>query len=336
MSVQFGVVLPQGFKWDLRGHADSVARYEAMTRVAVEAERLGYASVWLYDHLHAEPRPAGALPGEAATLFECWTSTAALARDTSTIRIGQMVNCVLYRNPALLAKMASTVDVLSHGRLDLGLGAGWYADEASAYGYPFPAASERLDRLAETLQIVLALWTEPAATFEGRYYRVRGAINEPKGVQQPHIPLWVGGAGERRTLDLVARYADAYNLIAHDATTVRRKFAALQDHCARIGREYGAIRKSVHAFVVLLEPGEDLDAATRSRGALSLDVIRRSNLVGTPREVAERLHELVEAGADYFLLYFRNRLVELDTVRLFAREVLPLFAEPHQLIDSPI
>ncbi len=325
MSVQFGVVLPQGFKWDLGSLADPVARYEAMTRVAVEAERLGYASVWLYDHLHAEQRPSGMLSEELETLFECWTSTAALARDTSTIRIGQMVNCALYRNPALLAKMASTVDILSHGRLDFGLGAGWYEGEASAYGYPFPDASERLDRLAETLQIVLALWTEPSATFEGRYYRVRGAINEPKGVQRPHIPLWVGGAGEQRTLGLVARYADACNVIAHDATTVRRKFAALREHCAREGRDYSAIRKSVHTFVVLLEPGEDIDVATRSRGGIGLDMIRRSNIVGTPGEVAERLHELVEAGAEYFILYFRNRLVQLDTVRLFARDVMPLF-----------
>ncbi|HEY8597464.1 MAG TPA: LLM class F420-dependent oxidoreductase [Thermomicrobiales bacterium] len=325
MAVQFGVVLPQGFKWDLGSLVNPVARYEAMTRVAVEAERLGYASVWLYDHLHAEQRPSSALPGESETLFESWTSTAALARDTSTIRLGQMVSCNLYRNPALLAKMASTVDVLSHGRLDFGLGAGWYEGEASAYGYPFPGAAERLERLEESLQIILAVWTESAATFEGRYARVRGAINEPKGVQQPHIPLWVGGAGERKTLELVARCADACNVIAHDATTVRRKFDALREHCARVGREYGAIRKSVHAFVVLLQPGEDLDAATKSRGALGLDVIRRSNIVGTPVEVAERLHELVVAGTDYFILYFRNRLVQLDTVRLFAHEVMPLF-----------
>lgn len=322
MAVKFGVVVPQGFKWDFGPIADPIDQYEAMTRVAVEAERLGYDAVWLYDHLQAEPRP-GAPPPETSTTFECWTSAAALARDTTTIRIGQMVTCNLYRNPALLAKMASTVDVLSHGRLDFGLGAGWYEAEARAYGYPFPPPAERAQRLAEALQIIRAMWTEPTATFEGRYYWAQGAINEPKGVQQPHIPLWVGGAGERVTLKLVARYADACNVIAHDAATVAGKFAALRAHCDAVGRDYGAIRKSVHAFVVLLEPGEDLDTATRARGSLSLEATRRSNVVGTPPEVAERLGEMVDAGADYFILYFRNRLVQLDSVRLFAREVIP-------------
>ena len=324
MSVQFGIVLPQGFKRDLASFDDPVAKYEAMTRVAVEAERLGYTSVWLYDHLHAESRPGAAIGDE--TLFECWTSSAALARDTATIRIGQMVNCNTFRNPALLAKMASTLDVLSHGRLDFGIGAGWHEAEARAYGYIFPDASGRVRRLDEALQVIRALWTAPAATFAGEFYHLTGAVNEPKGVQQPHIPLWIGGGGEQTTLKLVAKYADAWNIIAHDTAIVSRKFAILREHCDREERDYAAIRKSVHAFVILLEPGEDLDAATRERGNLGLDVIRRANIVGTPPEVAEQLQRLVEAGAEYFILYFRNRLVQLDTMRLFASEVMPLLA----------
>jgi len=327
MPVQFGIVLPQGFKRDLIPGMAPVAQYEAMTRVAVEAERLGYTSVWLYDHLHSEIRPGSAPSPAEELVFECWTSAAALARDTTTIRIGQMVSCNLYRNPALLAKMASTVDVLSHGRLDFGIGAGWYEAEARSYGFAFPSVSERLRRLEEALQIIHALWTEPTATFVGRHYQIQGAINSPKGAQLPHIPLWVGGAGEGTTLRLVAQYADACNVIAHDAQTVTRKFAALRAHCERLGRDYTAIRKSVHAFVVLLEPGEDLDAATATRGAISLEVVRRANIIGTAPEVVARLQELVEAGAEYFVLYFRNRLVQLDTMQLFAREVMPLFAE---------
>lgn len=324
MPVKFGVVAPQGFKRDLGQSANPVDQYEAMTRVAVEAERLGYDSVWLYDHLHAEERPSGR-PAEArATTFECWTSAAGLARDTSTIRIGQMVTCNLYRNPALLAKMASTVDVLSHGRLDFGIGAGWYEEEGRAYGYAFPDAPERLRRLEEALQITRALWTEPAATFAGQYYQLQGAVNEPKGVQQPHIPLWVGGAGEKVTLKLVAKYADACNVIAQSAAIADQKFAVLREHCERVGRDYDEIRKSVHTSIVLLEPGEDLDAATKARGDISLEVIRRSNIVGTPPEVAERLRQLMDVGAEYFIIYFRNRLVQLDTLRLFAREVMPL------------
>lgn len=320
MPVKYGIVVPQGFKNDLPKTADPVAQYEAMTRVATEAEQLGYDSIWLYDHLYNEQRR------EDETTFECWTSAAALARDTTTIRIGQMVSCNLYRNPALLAKMASTVDVLSHGRLDFGIGAGWYETEARAYGYPFPDVPERLRRMEEALQIIHALWSESSATFEGRYYQVSAAINEPKGVQSPHIPLWVGGGGERTTLALAARYADACNIIAHDPTTTERKFAALREHCARIGRDYDTIRKSVHTFVILLEPGEDLDAATKTRGNVSLEAVRRSNIVGTPPEVAEQFHQLMRAGAEYFIIYFRNRLVQLDTVRLFARDVMPLLA----------
>lgn len=326
MPVQFGVVLPQGFKRDLGSIDDPVAKYEAMTRVAIEAERLGYASVWLYDHLHAEQRPGGTLVTDE-TIFECWTSAAALARDTTTIRIGQMVSCNIYRNPALLAKMASTVDVLSHGRLDFGLGAGWYEMEAHAYGYAFPSDPERVRRLDEALQIIRALWTEASATFTGKYYQIQGAINEPKGVQRPHIPLWVGGGGERTTLRLVAKYANACNVIAHEAATVSRKFAILREYCDREGRDYAAIHKSVHAFVILLEPGEDLDAATKERGNLSLDVIRRANIVGTPSEVVEQLQRLVESGVEYFVLYFRNRLVQLHSIRLFAHEVLPMFID---------
>ena len=311
MSVGCGVVIPQGFKHDLRSFTNPVDQYEAMTRVAIEAEKLGYDAIWLYDHLHSERRQ------EDETTFECWTSTAALARDTTSIRIGQMVNCNLYRNPALLAKMASTVDVLSHGRLDFGIGAGWYEQEARAYGYPFPDRSERAKRLEEAIQIVLALWRESSATFKGQHYQISEAINMPKGVQLPHIPLWVGGNGEQMTLRIAAHYADACNIIAHDTATVERKFAVLRKHCAQARRDYTTIRKSVHAFVVLLGPGEDLDTATTTRGSISLEAVRRSNIVGTPPEVAEQLCQLIEAGTEYFVIYFRNRLVTLDTIRLF-------------------
>jgi alkanesulfonate monooxygenase SsuD/methylene tetrahydromethanopterin reductase-like flavin-dependent oxidoreductase (luciferase family) len=144
-------------------------------------------------------------------LFECWTSTAALARDTTRIRIGQLVTCAGFRNPALLAKMASTVDVLSHGRLEFGIGAGWFESEYLAYGYPFPETPVRLRQLRETLQILTAMWTQEEARMEGKYYHIQGAINQPKGVQRPHIPLLVGGKGEQVTLKLVARFADACN-----------------------------------------------------------------------------------------------------------------------------
>src|SRR5258707_12144212 len=159
-------------------------------------------------------------------------STASLARDTSNIRIGQMVTCNNYRHPALLAKMASTVDVLSHGRLNFGIGAGWYEHEYRAYGYAYPDAPERLRQLREAVQVIRAMWTREEATFEGKYYQVRGAINQPKGVQQPHIPLLIGGDGEKVTLKLVAQYAEACNVV-DDPASVKQKLAVLKQHCER-------------------------------------------------------------------------------------------------------
>jgi F420-dependent oxidoreductase-like protein len=324
MVVRFGVVLPQGFKRDLDGLDNPVGHYAAMARVAREAERLGYHAAWLSDHLLPEPRPGGAHADDgAAPVLECWTGLAALARDTATIRLGALVTNVTLRNPALLANMAATVDAASGGRLDLGLGAGWYEAEARAYGYPFPGAAERVARLGEALGVIQACWAERPTAFAGRYYRVDAVPSRPRGVQRPHIPLWIGGGGERGTLRLVARHADACNLIAHDPAIVARKLAVLREHCARTGRDYAAIRKSVHAFVILLAPGEDLDAATRGRGNVSLDAVRRSNLAGTPAEVAMQLRVLVAAGADSFILYFRTGLADGSALRRFAAEVLP-------------
>src|SRR6266566_4590091 len=199
MSLQFGVSLPQGWNMELAGTKDPIEAYETMTRVAQTADEVGFASVWLVDHFHTTPRPMQEMT------FECWTSTAALARDTSTIRVGQMVTCNSYRHPALLAKMASTVDVLSHGRLNFGIGAGWYEHEYRAYGYDYPDAPVRLRHLREAIQIILKMWKEEEAQFEGQYYQVHGAINQPKGIQRPHIPLLIGGDGEQVTLKLVAQ-----------------------------------------------------------------------------------------------------------------------------------
>src|SRR5205085_10744491 len=244
MALQVGLLVPQGWRMDLVGITDPVEAYETMTRVAQEAETLGYDSIWLFDHFHTVP-----VPSQEVT-FECWTSTAALARDTKRVRVGQIVTCNGYRNPALLAKMASTVDALSHGRLVLGIGAGWYEHEYRAYGYPYPETAERLKRLREAVQIILAMWTQEEAAFEGTYYQIRGAINQPKGVQQPHIPLLIGGNGEQVTLKLVAHYGDACHVVG-DPATLARKFAVLKQHCEAIGRAYSSIRRASAAICSL-------------------------------------------------------------------------------------
>src|SRR5260370_1320923 len=153
-----------------------------------------------------------------------WTPTDARAREPSRLGVGQTASCTGYRNPALLAKMASTVDVLSHGRLTFGIGAGWHEHEYRAYGYAFPETAERLRHLSEAVQVILAMWTQEEAVFEGKYYQVRGAINQPKGVQQPHIPILIGGGGEKVTLKLVAQYGAACHVLG-DPETIKHKFA---------------------------------------------------------------------------------------------------------------
>src|SRR5437588_7255028 len=200
MAMNIGVVVPQGWRMDLAGITDPAEGYETMARVAQEAEALGFHSIWLYDHFHTIPEPSQEMT------FECWTSIAALARDTKRVRVGQIVTCNSYRNPALLAKMASTLDVLSHGRLNFGIGAGWYEHEYRAYGYPFPDGPERLCQLRQALQVIHAMWEQEEAVVEGQYLQVRGAINQPKGVQKPHIPILIGNVGETVTLMLVGKH----------------------------------------------------------------------------------------------------------------------------------
>ena len=208
MPLRFGVFVPQGWRMDLAEIDDPIEQYETMTRVARVADEGGWDSIWVYDHFHTVPTP------ELETCFECWTITATLARDTQNVKIGQMVGCNGYRNPALYAKIASTVDAASHGRLYAGIGAGWYEHEWRAYGFGFPELRDRMGMFREACEIIHRMWTEDDPEFEGKYYTIDGPINEPKGVQKPHPPFWIGGGGERVTLRLVAQWGDACNVRA--------------------------------------------------------------------------------------------------------------------------
>jgi F420-dependent oxidoreductase-like protein len=237
--MKFSVMIPQGWKMDLAGIKDPYSQYETMSAFTKLAEKLGYECAYLFDHFHTVPTPT------QESTFECWTTTAALARDTKKIKLGQMVTCNNYRHPALLAKMASTVDAISNGRLIFGIGAGWYEQEYTAYGYTFSQAPIRLKQLHEAVQIILAMWTQDEATFTGTQYGISHAINRPKGIQNPHIPLLIGGGGEKVTLKLVAQYADAGNLGFVDIQTLRRKLQILREHCRSVGREYDGIHKTV-------------------------------------------------------------------------------------------
>jgi F420-dependent oxidoreductase-like protein len=317
-EVKIGVFLPQGWRMDLADIPDPVDKFETMSRSAREAERAGFDAVFLYDHFHTVPTP------QLETVFECWTSMAALARDTTSVRLGQMVTCNSYRPPSLLAKMASGIDVVSGGRLILGIGAGWYEHEYRAYGYDYPDTPDRLRMLGEALQVIQAMWTQDEATFEGRFYKVRGAINEPKPVQKPHPPIWVGGAGEKVTLKLVAQYGDGCNFNA-DVGTVKHKLAVLRQHCENVGRDYDAISKTVE-FYSILGDAHEVDrvvAGTARRTGQDESFVRSWHpLHGDADRVANLIREYAEVGVEYFIVNLPNAFEEGVMAR-FAEEIFP-------------
>ncbi len=310
MSIKFGVALPQGTLMELAGINDPGEAYETMTQVALTAEETGFDSLWLSDAFWPDD--------SSHFLFECWTTTAALARDTKRVRIGQMVTYSGLRHPALLAKMASTVDVISHGRLTLGIGSGYPGLEAQfrAYGYDFPDVAVRSRQLREAVQILLAMWTQEQATFEGTYYQVHGAINQPKGVQLPHIPLMIGGNGEQVTLKLVAQYGDACHVFG-DPATIAHKFAVLKKHCEAAGRDYESIRRATIAFCLIA----DTDEQAESQLPEAVRAFGSGGLVGSPATVRKRIAALEEAGVQELMLRFVNAL-DLEGIRRFAQEFI--------------
>jgi F420-dependent oxidoreductase-like protein len=320
MSVKFGVFVPQGWRMDLVEIDDPIEQYETMTKVGLEAEKAGYDSIWVFDHFHTVPTP------EIETCFEAWTITAGLARDTKRVKIGQMVTCNGYRNPALLAKVASTVDVMSHGRGICGLGAGWYEHEWKAYGYGFPELGDRMRAFGEAVEIIVRMWTDEKATFHGKYHSVDGAINEPKGVQKPHMPLWLGGGGEKVTLKLVAKWADGCNVGGGNPDVVRQKLGVLREHCDTLGRDYNSITRSTHLNLFLLEDGADPEKATeKARGTRSYEEYRQGVFVGTKPQAEERIQQLIDAGSDYIILTFPRSAYDQTTLHRFAAEIMPQF-----------
>lgn len=316
MNIRWGVVLPQGWRGDLRTVQGASEQFEAMVTVAREAEALGYSSVWLYDHLQT-------VGGDPDTVFECWTSLAAIARETRTVRLGQIVTCGAYRNPALLAKMAATLDAASAGRVFLGLGAGWDQREYEAYGFPapYPTTRERFGRLEDSARIIRAMLREPRATVAGTHHHVRDAMNIPTA---PGVPLLIGGSGEKATLRIVAEHADACNLTdSTDPAFYRHKLDVLQSHCAAVGRDYDSILRTASFSVFTAENEPELcrllEPHLRGRDRADLAA---SAAVGTPDQVVETFGALIDAGIEYFILYF-HAPTDLERMHLFAREVIP-------------
>jgi F420-dependent oxidoreductase-like protein len=281
--MQIGLMAPQGWKGEYDGWAPADA-WNRTIELARQAESLGFESLWVFDHFHTVPEPTDEMT------LESFTTLAALARETQRVRLGHMVVCTGFRNPALTAKMASTLDVLSGGRFELGIGAGWKEEEWRAYGYGFPTLGERMAALGDHLEVIRAMLGPGRATYEGRFATVRGAINMPKGIQD-HIPVIVGGNGERVTAGYAIRYGDELNYVFLDAKEIARRMAAVRARCEQEGRDPGTLRFSLYAR----------DENMRDAGQERIDAIAGFAEIGLDRLVAfpTRWSPTVEAQATF-------------------------------------
>lgn len=313
----FGVFVPQGWKMELAGIGGAAAKWNKAVEIAVKAEELGFDSIWVYDHFHNVPVPAH------EAVFECWTTMAAISQRTSRIRLGQMVGCNSYRNPGLLAKITSTVDVISGGRLDWGIGAGWYENEYRGYGYEFKKPSDRIGMLRETVEIVKSMWTNAETTYDGKYYKMDRANCDPKPLQKLP-PVWIGGGGEKVTLRVVAQHADVSNF-GSSVEEFTRKREILKGHCAAIGRDESTIRKTVSSEVFIRSTEKEvLAAGSRSLWGEAAESWRAKALVGTPEQVCEKIQRYIDAGCTGFVPWCPD-YPSTETLELFAREVIPNF-----------
>jgi F420-dependent oxidoreductase-like protein len=297
------------------------ASYDGLLAVAREAERLGFDAFFRSDHF-LSMGPGSGEPGPT----ESWVTLAGLARDTERIRLGTMVSSATFRLPGPLAIAVATVDAMSAGRVELGLGAGWFEDEHRAYGIPFPSTGERFDRLEEQLAIVTGLWTTPVGErfdFQGRHYQLTGSPALPKPVQQPRPPVIVGGLGKRRTPALAARYADEFNVGFAPVGDFRTLVAAVTAACEQAGRDPSSMTWSTAQVLCC---GED-EAAYRRRAAAigrEPDQLRATGLAGTVAEVTDKLGTFADAGAQRIYLQVLD-LSDLDQLRLVAAELAPAF-----------
>ncbi len=305
-SVHFGVTLPQ------------IKRsWEETRAAAIEVERLGFDSVWLNDHLYG-------IPGPQLPILEAWTTLAAVGAITSRVQLGTLVSPVGFRNPALLAKMAATLDNITAGRVIVGLGCGWFQMEFAGYGFDFPPLRQRLQQLDEAATLVRRLWTEPQASFAGRHYRTEAVFCEPKPVRQPHPPLLIGGGGERVLLRLAARHADIWNNLAVNQGDIGRKIERLRAHCQELHRDPGSLTVSQQCMVVIGADAADAAAKTE-RAAQIYGGHLGSGIAGTPAQCIEKIGELVRLGCTMFIIEFFGRDTR-EPARLFAETVMPAFS----------
>ena len=319
--MKFGLQHPN-FSFDYSGQ-DTSQIIGSLRNVVARAENLGFDSFWVMDHFHQIP----ILGRPEEPMLEGWTTLSVLAGITTKIKLGTLVTGVLYRYPSVLAKIAATLDVLSKGRLFMGIGASYYEEESSAYGITssssFPSNQERLLRLEEAIQILRKMWTEePSASFNGKYYQIHNAYCNPKPIQKPSPPILVGGSGERKTLKIVAKYADACNLFG-SIETIKRKLNILKEHCKSVGRDYDSILKTKLDLVVI----DDNEEIARKRAQQFYKGIpeqqirdREFAIYGTEEDVSRQIELLEEAGIHYLIVHFEPS-IEFEALEMFANKI---------------
>ncbi|HJU27730.1 MAG TPA: TIGR03560 family F420-dependent LLM class oxidoreductase [Candidatus Binataceae bacterium] len=302
-KIEFGLFSPQ-----------AAMQWKAVLDRATTLERLGYHSIWLVDHFWNRGVPE-------ADVLECASTMSAIGAATSKLRVGSLVLCNSFRNPALLGKMLTTIDNISGGRLEVGLGAGWMDEEYRAYGYEFPTMGARLRQLEEGVQILKAMFTNKKASFEGRYYKVADAHNNPQPLQKPHPPITIGGSGEKVMLRIVAKYADRWNCPA-GYRSFEQKLDALKRHCGEVGRDINSINISEQLLVCI--GANDAEVESKWKIAQRLP-FWRTGIKGTPPQVVDQLRDRVRKGITFFTVIFGD-LNSPQSIDLFAREVMPAFA----------
>lgn len=290
--------------------------YAELWRVA---EELGFDWASVFDHfvpIFSDPE---------GPCYDGLTLLAAMAAQTSTIRCGILVVGNTYRHPAVLANMATTIDHISKGRLELGIGAGWWEMEHEQYGIPLHKPGRRIRMLGEATQIIKSLWTEERTTFEGRYYNLENAMCEPKPEQQPSIPLWIGGAGEKLTLRVVAESADGWNTFFGPIDAYKHKLDVLADHCRAVGRDPGDIRKSLVVQAIVGETEAEVEERLAAQAAarnVEPEMLRQGAIVGTPEQCAAQLKPYVDIGVGDFIIGARAP-VDYRALELVAKELAP-------------
>lgn len=293
--------------------------YKPCKSIALKSEQLGYNAVWMSDHLMMGREP----------ILECFTVLSALSSITDKLRLGSLVFCNSYRTPSLLAKMAATLDVISEGRLEFGIGAGWKEDEYSAYCIPFPKLSVRISQMKEGIEVIKEMWTKEEATYKGKYFRIRDAFCEPKPFQKPHPPITIGGSGEKLILRVVAKHANRSNWGSCSSETFKRKLKILRDHCSVMNRDYEQIDKSILVRVAISKSKVEIKNILEKMYSIKKPTIpfkewlasyKASNIIGTPIECSDRIREYIDVGATYFMLHFLDSPTTKG-MELFAKEV---------------